>query len=165
MLTAAACGRLSRTAVLNKSVATLRLARSFASGGNLPAPAAGTCRLAVVEPCRGPRRERTELAGYKVVSDGSCTSCLKRRADSDETLRNIMASYIGSRRVSEGNCRAAGTQQIRAAIGLRPAERPKRHPNKTRPRAQKRKEQQKIKKRKKTIKTFGDPKNPFLSVP
>jgi hypothetical protein len=37
---------LSRTGVLNKSVATWRLARSLASSGNLPTPAAGTCRLA-----------------------------------------------------------------------------------------------------------------------
>jgi hypothetical protein len=66
MLTAAACGTLSRTAVLNKSVATLRLARSLTTRGKLPAPEPGTCRLAGVEPCRGPRREKTELAGYKL---------------------------------------------------------------------------------------------------
>jgi hypothetical protein len=66
MLTAAAWGTLSRTAVLNKSVAKWRLARSLASSGNLPTPAAGTCRLAGVEPCREPRRKRTEPADYKL---------------------------------------------------------------------------------------------------
>jgi hypothetical protein len=66
MLTAAAWVMFSRTTVLNKTVATLRLASSLACSENLPTPAAGTCRLAVAEPCRGPRTERTELAGYKL---------------------------------------------------------------------------------------------------
>jgi hypothetical protein len=116
MLTVAACGWLSRSAVVIKSVATLRLARSLASRGNLPAPAAGTCRLAGVEPCRGPRRERTELAGYKLYQTAAAlAACVpKRRADCEETLRTIIASCIGSGRVSEPNCRAAAAQQIRA---------------------------------------------------
>jgi hypothetical protein len=38
-------GTLSRTAALNKSVATLRLARSLACSGNLPTPAAGPAGL------------------------------------------------------------------------------------------------------------------------
>jgi hypothetical protein len=48
------------------------VARSLDSRGNLPAPASGTCRLAGVEPCRGPRREITELASC--IS--SCSSCV-----------------------------------------------------------------------------------------
>jgi hypothetical protein len=40
--------------------------------------------------------------------------CLKRRADNEDTLRTIIASCIGSERVSEPYCRAAGAQQIRA---------------------------------------------------
>jgi hypothetical protein len=91
MLTAAACGTLSRTAVLNKSVATLRLAGSLASRGNLPAPAAGTCRLASVEPCRGPRRERTELAGYKLNQTAAAlAACLP---DSQGGQRRNAAHY------------------------------------------------------------------------
>jgi hypothetical protein len=44
----------------------LNLARSLASSENLPTPATGTCRLIAVEPCRGRRREKTELAGFKL---------------------------------------------------------------------------------------------------
>jgi hypothetical protein len=44
----------------------LSLARSLASSENLPTPATGTCRLISVERWRGRRREKTELAGYKL---------------------------------------------------------------------------------------------------
>jgi hypothetical protein len=47
-------GTLSGTAVLNKSVATLRLARSLASSGYLPTPTAVT-----VPACRGRDLSRT----------------------------------------------------------------------------------------------------------
>jgi hypothetical protein len=114
MLTAAALGTLSRSSVLNKSVAILKLARSLASSGNLPMPAAGTCLLAEVEPCGGRRREGPELAGYK-LSDAICTSCLCAGSAGRTTKKSCAPSLC---RASEAggapSCRAAGAQQVGA---------------------------------------------------
>jgi hypothetical protein len=162
MLTVAACGRLSRTAVVNKSVATLRLARSLASRGNLPAPAAGTCRLAGVEPCRGPRRERTELAGYKLYQTAAAlAACVpKRKADCEETLRTFIASCIGSGRVSGPNCRAAAAQQIRAGCNRAMTRRTLKTSARTgKKNARDAKKKPRVKKQQKTQKTQRNNKN------
>jgi hypothetical protein len=77
MLTVSAWCTLSRTAVLNKTVVTLRLARSLASSENFPTAATGTCWLAGVESCRGRQKGEIRPCRLQVVSDDSCTSCVR----------------------------------------------------------------------------------------
>jgi hypothetical protein len=128
MLTAAACSTLSRTAVLNKSVATLRLARSFSIRGNLPAPASGTCRYAGVEPCRGPRTERTELAGYKLYQTAAAIAACVPEAQGGQRRNAALslhgASEVGGIRIPIA-ARLAHNSSEQVAIELRPAELPK----------------------------------------
>jgi hypothetical protein len=79
----------------NKTVMTLRLAHFLASSDTLPTRAAGTCQVAGLEPCRGRRRERTELAGYKLYQKAA-----------------TLAVCAGS---------AGGTRKKRCAMSLHPA--------------------------------------------
>jgi hypothetical protein len=51
-------------------------AKEHCSSWNLPTPAAGTCRLAGVEPCRGTQKGENRACRLQLVSDGSCTSCM-----------------------------------------------------------------------------------------
>jgi hypothetical protein len=89
--------------------------------------------------------------------------CQKRRADDEETLCAIIASCIGSGQISGPNRRAAGAQQIGAGCQSSsdsrnpqtPLERTKTHTN----------EQKNAMNRKKTEKTFADPKKRFYPYP
>jgi hypothetical protein len=81
--------------------------------------------------------------------------------DNEETLRSIIASCIGSGRVSEPNCRAAGAQQIRAGRNrttIRVKPKKSREQVKKRPRKKKHagnnKKRKNAKKRKKPGKTI-----------
>jgi hypothetical protein len=143
----------------------------------LSAPAAGTCRLAGVEPCRGPRRERTELAGYKLNQTAAALAACVPEVQGSQ--RRNAAHYhcivcIGSGRVSEPNCREAGEQQIRAgcnrAMTRRTVKTSTRTGKKNRDSKKKmqglaKKSSKKKQKTQKTIKTVADPKKRVFPHP
>jgi hypothetical protein len=87
-------------------------------------------------------------------------------------MRTIIASCIGSERVSEPYFRAAGAQQIIAGCHRAPRRTPKKNdrtgkrtPEMAKKRKGEQKDSKKTPKSSKTIKTFAEPKKKFLSVP